>query len=147
MDISYYFSSFIFRVRTLWPATQGNFFCMFSRIPLLIETTQSRIWNFKEGHIGCMSALHKIRHLPPEQRQHHVLFSPDFSKNLRASLFNDDISNEPNLGRVHLARKYGERKIWPCLREPCLQYPPPYIMPVITKTKTYTVRTVYRSKK
>ncbi len=26
-----------------------------------------------------------------------------FSKNLRASLFNDDPSNEPNFGRIHLA--------------------------------------------
>ncbi len=27
----------------------------------------------------------------------------DFSKNLRTSLFNDDLSNEPNFGRFHLA--------------------------------------------
>ncbi len=27
----------------------------------------------------------------------------DFSKNLRASLFNDDLWNEPNFGRIHLA--------------------------------------------
>jgi hypothetical protein len=26
-----------------------------------------------------------------------------FSKNLRDSLFNDDLSNEPNFGRIHLA--------------------------------------------
>jgi hypothetical protein len=29
-----------------------------------------------------------------------------FSKNLHASLFNDDLSNEPNFGRVHLAGQY-----------------------------------------
>ncbi len=35
-------------------------------------------------------------------------FSPqmDFSKNLRASLFNDNLSNEPNFGRIHLAGQY-----------------------------------------
>jgi hypothetical protein len=38
---------------------------------------------------------------------------------------------------------YRERKIWPCLRAPCLQYPPPYIMPIIAKTKTYTVPVKY----
>ncbi len=27
----------------------------------------------------------------------------DFSENLRASLFNDDLSNEPNLSPIHLA--------------------------------------------
>ncbi len=35
-----------------------------------------------------------------------------FSKNLRASIFNDDLSNEPNFGRIHLARQYGTFKIW-----------------------------------
>ncbi len=30
----------------------------------------------------------------------------DFSENLHASLFNDDISNEPNFGRIHLAGQY-----------------------------------------
>jgi hypothetical protein len=29
-----------------------------------------------------------------------------FSKNLRAPLFNDDLSNEPNFGRIHLAGQY-----------------------------------------
>ncbi len=29
-----------------------------------------------------------------------------FPKNLRASLFNDDLSNEPNFGRNHLAGQY-----------------------------------------
>jgi hypothetical protein len=29
-----------------------------------------------------------------------------FLKNLRASLFNDDLSNEPNVGRIHLAGQY-----------------------------------------
>ncbi len=29
-----------------------------------------------------------------------------FSKNLRASLFNDDLSKEPNFGRIHLAVQY-----------------------------------------
>jgi hypothetical protein len=30
----------------------------------------------------------------------------DFSKNFRASFFNDDQSNEPNLGRIHLVGQY-----------------------------------------
>jgi hypothetical protein len=30
----------------------------------------------------------------------------DFSKNLRASLFNKDLSNGPNFGRIHLAGQY-----------------------------------------
>ncbi len=30
----------------------------------------------------------------------------DFSKNLRASLFNKGLSNEPNSGRIHLAGQY-----------------------------------------
>ncbi len=30
----------------------------------------------------------------------------NLSKNLRASLFNDDLSNEPNFGRIHLAGQY-----------------------------------------
>jgi hypothetical protein len=30
----------------------------------------------------------------------------DFSKNLRACLFNDDIWNKPNFGRIHLAGQY-----------------------------------------
>ncbi len=30
----------------------------------------------------------------------------DFSKNLRASLFYKYLSNEPNFGRIHLARQY-----------------------------------------
>jgi hypothetical protein len=30
----------------------------------------------------------------------------EFSKNLRASLFNEDLSNEPNFGRIHLAGQY-----------------------------------------
>ncbi len=30
----------------------------------------------------------------------------DFSKNLRASLFNKGLSNEPNFGRIHLAGQY-----------------------------------------
>jgi hypothetical protein len=29
-----------------------------------------------------------------------------FPKNLRASLFNDDLSIEPNFGRIHLAGQY-----------------------------------------
>ncbi len=29
-----------------------------------------------------------------------------FSKNLRASLFNEDLSNEPNFGRIHLAGQW-----------------------------------------
>jgi hypothetical protein len=29
-----------------------------------------------------------------------------FSKNLRASLLYDDLSNEPNFGRIHLAGQY-----------------------------------------
>ncbi len=29
-----------------------------------------------------------------------------FSKNLHASLFSDDLSNEPNFGRIHLAGQY-----------------------------------------
>ncbi len=29
-----------------------------------------------------------------------------FLQNLRASLFNDDLSNEPNLGRIHHAEQY-----------------------------------------
>jgi hypothetical protein len=29
-----------------------------------------------------------------------------FPKNLRASLFNDDLSNEPNFGRIRLAGQY-----------------------------------------
>ncbi len=29
-----------------------------------------------------------------------------FLKNRRASLFNDDLSNEPNFGRIHLAGQY-----------------------------------------
>jgi hypothetical protein len=33
-----------------------------------------------------------------------------FQKNVRASLFNDVLSNEPNFGRVHLAGKYGTFK-------------------------------------
>jgi hypothetical protein len=31
---------------------------------------------------------------------------PDFSKILRASLLNDDLSNEPNFGQIHLAGQY-----------------------------------------
>jgi hypothetical protein len=34
----------------------------------------------------------------------------DFFENLRASLFNDDLSNEPNFGRSHLAGQYGTFK-------------------------------------
>ncbi len=30
----------------------------------------------------------------------------DFLKNLRASLFNDDLSNEPDVDRIHLAGQY-----------------------------------------
>jgi hypothetical protein len=30
----------------------------------------------------------------------------DFSKNLRASIFNKGLSNEPNFGRIHLAGQY-----------------------------------------
>jgi hypothetical protein len=30
----------------------------------------------------------------------------EFSKNLRASPFNDDLENEPNFGRIHLAGQY-----------------------------------------
>jgi hypothetical protein len=30
----------------------------------------------------------------------------DFSENLRASLFNDDLSNEPNFSQAHLAGQY-----------------------------------------
>ncbi len=30
----------------------------------------------------------------------------EFSKNLRASLFNDNLSNEPNFGRIHPAGQY-----------------------------------------
>ncbi len=30
----------------------------------------------------------------------------NFLKSRRASLFNDDLSNEPNLGRIHLAGQY-----------------------------------------
>jgi hypothetical protein len=30
----------------------------------------------------------------------------DFSKNLRASLFNVDLSNEPNFSQIHLAGQY-----------------------------------------
>jgi hypothetical protein len=30
----------------------------------------------------------------------------DFYKNLRASLFNDDLSNEPYFGQIHLAGQY-----------------------------------------
>jgi hypothetical protein len=29
-----------------------------------------------------------------------------FLKNHRASLFNDDLSNKPNFGRIHLAGQY-----------------------------------------
>ncbi len=29
-----------------------------------------------------------------------------FLKTFRASLFNDDLSNEPNFGRIHLAAQY-----------------------------------------
>ncbi len=29
-----------------------------------------------------------------------------FPKNLRASLINDDLSEEPNFGRIHLAGQY-----------------------------------------
>ncbi len=29
-----------------------------------------------------------------------------FLKNFRASLFNDDLSKEPNFGRIHLAGQY-----------------------------------------
>ncbi len=29
-----------------------------------------------------------------------------FLKTFRASLFNDDLSNEPNFGRIHLAGQY-----------------------------------------
>ncbi len=36
-----------------------------------------------------------------------------FSKNLRASLFNDDLSNEPNFGRIHLAGQYLKHKNYP----------------------------------
>ncbi len=32
-----------------------------------------------------------------------------FLKIFRASLLNDDLSNEPNLGRIHLAGQYHER--------------------------------------
>jgi hypothetical protein len=32
--------------------------------------------------------------------------SPDFSKNLRASLLNDDLSNEPYFGQIHLTGQY-----------------------------------------
>ncbi len=37
----------------------------------------------------------------------------EFSKNLRASLFNDDLWNEPYLGRIHLAGQY---LLWSLLR-------------------------------
>jgi hypothetical protein len=30
----------------------------------------------------------------------------DFSKNLRVPLFNDDLSIEPNFGRIHLTGQY-----------------------------------------
>ncbi len=30
----------------------------------------------------------------------------DFSENLRASLFNDDLSNEPNFSLIHLSGQY-----------------------------------------
>jgi hypothetical protein len=30
----------------------------------------------------------------------------DFSKILRASLFNDDLSNEPNFSQIHLVGQY-----------------------------------------
>jgi hypothetical protein len=29
-----------------------------------------------------------------------------FLETFRTSLFNDDLSNEPNIGRIHLARQY-----------------------------------------
>jgi hypothetical protein len=35
----------------------------------------------------------------------------DCSKNLRASLSNDDLSNEPKFGRIHLAGQYLESNI------------------------------------
>jgi hypothetical protein len=31
-----------------------------------------------------------------------------FQKNILASLFNDDLSNEPNVGRIHLAGHCGQ---------------------------------------
>jgi hypothetical protein len=34
----------------------------------------------------------------------------NFPKNNRSSLFNDDLSNEPNFGRIHLGGKYGTFK-------------------------------------
>jgi hypothetical protein len=34
-----------------------------------------------------------------------------FFKNLRASLFNDDLSNEPNFGRVHLTGQFFEIRV------------------------------------
>ncbi len=36
-----------------------------------------------------------------------------FSKNLRAFLFNDDLSNEPNFGRIHLAGQHLQHKSYP----------------------------------
>jgi hypothetical protein len=47
------------------------------------------------------------------------------SKNLRASLSNDDLSNEPNFGRIHLVGQYldlhiSQDSIWPALvGQPC----------------------------
>ncbi len=40
------------------------------------------------------------------QGSHRMGDGPFFSKNLQASLFNDNLSNEPNFGRIHLAGQY-----------------------------------------
>ncbi len=45
-------------------------------------------------------------HLTAFKGSHRMGDGWNFSKNLSASLFNDDLSHEPNFGRIHLAGQH-----------------------------------------
>ncbi len=50
--------------------------------------------------IGPTAAGERVKGLSQDEGR------ADFSKKPRASLFNEDLSNEPNFGRIHLTGRY-----------------------------------------
>ncbi len=62
-----------------------------------------------KAHLMCVL----LRNAVALQGFHRMGDGRIFSKNLRASLFNDDLSNEPNFGRIHLSGQYLQHKNCP----------------------------------
>ena len=69
--------------------------------------SQSGVHPITHLAIECIMGNYCTRWRPLALKGSHEMGDGwNFLKSRRASLFNDDLSNEPNLGRIHLAGQY-----------------------------------------